>query len=128
MWIPTTQQVTLDLGGSSISSSVSYTSVFSSDEIYKLPKNANVPTIEVVTGLSLERGVLYVMTGVYVSNGTIQFDIDLWPDTLPQILPTATSTPQLLNWAFVTDAAEASDCKIRIFNDLVRPKLLAIHM
>ena len=120
MWLPLSQVVTLDLGGGILTNGTSFSTVYSSNDVFKLPSDITVPVIDVVN-LSLEQNATYMLSLVYVANGSIQFDIDLFPDDLPQIALTATTEAQLLNWTIVPTSANASSCRLRFFNDIVKP-------
>ena len=120
MWLPLSQVVTLDLGGGTLINGTSFSTVYSSNDVFKLPSDITVPVIDVVN-LSLEQNATYMLSLVYVANGSIQFDIDLFPDDLPQIALTATTEAQLLNWTIVPTSANASSCRLRFFNDIVKP-------
>lgn len=120
MWLPATQRVTLNLGGGTVTNGMSLTDIFTSSTVYKLEKGASVPTIN-VTNLSLEQGADYLISLVYVANGEILFNIDLFPDGLPEIRPTATTDAQLLNSVMTPAVADASSCRLRFFNDRVNP-------
>ena len=77
-----------------------------------------VPVVESNT-LSLATGTNYVVSFDYKAvSGSNQFDVDFYPDTLPQTNPTATATLQHMDWVTSSTNSNMSSCKIRFFDDI----------
>ncbi len=61
----------------------------------------------------------YVVSFDYkTTGGTNQFDVDLYPDSLPQTNPTATTTEQHYDWILSSADANMASCKLRFFDDI----------
>ncbi|MBQ7977237.1 MAG: InlB B-repeat-containing protein [Clostridia bacterium] len=119
-WLKKTVQVSYNAGSGTVSGKV-YEPFWSSNLVYVMPANATVPVIMPATGLAFEVGQTYMMSFTYIATGNIGFDVDFHPDTLPQILPDATTTEQLMIWEFTMNNTDCTNCNLRIFNDRVIP-------
>ena len=68
--------------------------------------------------LNLVPNATYIVSFDYVTtNGTNKFNIDLFPDNLPEIALTATTTKQHYDWAVSSGKAEMSNCQLRFFDN-----------
>lgn len=68
--------------------------------------------------MSLATNTKYCVSFDYkCSTGTNNFDVDLFPDTLPQIYPTATTTWQHYDWVLSSTNSDMSSCQLRFFDD-----------
>ena len=69
--------------------------------------------------LHLQQDTTYAISFDYkTKNGTNQFDIDLYPDSLPQHNPTATTTAQHYDWIISSSSADINECQLRFFDDI----------
>jgi uncharacterized repeat protein (TIGR02543 family)/prepilin-type N-terminal cleavage/methylation domain-containing protein len=77
-----------------------------------------VPAVESNT-LSLATNTNYVVSFDYkCASGSNQFDVDFFPDTLPQTNPTATTTLRHMDWITSSSNSNMSSCKLRFFDDI----------
>ena len=53
----------------------------------------------------------------YCLSGVNKFDVDLWPDDLPQALPDATTETQHFFWETSSDKENMKHCRLRFFDD-----------
>lgn len=53
----------------------------------------------------------------YCLSGTNRFNVDFFPDTLPQILPVATTTKQHYKWITSSSNSDMNSCYLRFFDD-----------
>lgn len=51
-------------------------------------------------------------------SGTNKFDVDLYPDSLPQILPVANTTIQHGMWIVNSNVSDMQSCQLRFFDDI----------
>ena len=91
------------------------------DDAVALTKGTSYP---LATGrtLSLKRNTKYMLTYDYKSDSTnIMFNTVLFPDTLPEIYPTAKTEWQTMNWVFSSSSSSMTSATIRYFNDRTVP-------
>ena len=82
-----------------------------------LAGNVAVPVSESST-LALSANTNYVVSFDYkAASGSNQFDVDFFPDTLPQTNPTATASWQHMDWVTSSSNSNMSSCKLRFFDD-----------
>ena len=82
-----------------------------------LAGNVAVPVSE-SSALSLSTNTNYVVSFDYkCASGSNQFDVDFFPDTLPQTNPTATTTLQHMDWITSSSNSSMSSAKLRFFDD-----------
>ncbi len=53
----------------------------------------------------------------WTTSGNNEFDADLFPDTLPQIMPVATTTKQHYDWILSSTDSKMSEAALRFFDD-----------
>ena len=121
-----TYTVTIDAGGGYFGNPTEIDDGYS--DVVVLQKGVSVP---VVTGntLNLTPNQKYMLSFDYWSDaGSVEFDVDLSPDSLPQIYPVATTTQQTMNWIFSSSSSDMTSCRIRYFNDrsVPNPQEIAI--
>ena len=83
--------------------------------------NSTTASVPVVAGrvMNLATNTYYIVSFDYQSTtGTNQFDVDLIPDTLPQILPTATTTKQHYDWELTSTNTDMQSSYLRFFDDV----------
>ena len=69
--------------------------------------------------LHLSKNTDYVVSFDYKTvSGSNKFDVDLYPDTLPQIYPIATKTSKHYEWHLSSKNSDMSKCYLRIFDDM----------
>lgn len=69
--------------------------------------------------LNLATNTKYVVSFDYLAkSGTNKFDVDLYPDTLPQITPSATSQIQHYDWILASDSGDMANSQLRFFDDV----------
>jgi len=69
--------------------------------------------------LALSTNKKYVVSFDYkCASGTNQFDVDLWPDDLPQYTPIATTTLQHMDLIFTSSSSNMGSCNLRFFDDV----------
>ena len=69
--------------------------------------------------LNLSLNTEYVVSFDYrAKSGENKFDIDLYPDTLPQVTLTATTTKQHYDWRLSSASGDMSSCQLRFFDDI----------
>ena len=67
--------------------------------------------------IKLTPGKKYVVSFDYVTKGgTNKFNVDLFPDSLPEISLTATTTKQHYDWEVSSNNKDISNCKLRFFD------------
>ena len=67
----------------------------------------------------LKTNTEYVVSFDYVTTGGENtFDVDLYPDTLPQVNLKATATSQHYDWKFSSDNVDITNCYLRFFDDI----------
>ena len=82
-----------------------------------LAGNVAVPVFE-SSAMSLSTNTPYVVSFDYkCASGTNQFDVDFFPDTLPQTNPTATTSWQHMDWITSSSHSNMSSAKLRFFDD-----------
>ena len=82
-----------------------------------LAGNVAVPSFASST-LSLAANTSYTVSFDYVtSEVNNQFDVDFFPDGLPQYNPTATTSSQHLEWVTSSTDSRMSSCQLRFFDD-----------
>ncbi len=82
-----------------------------------LAGNVAVP-VSTSSTLSLSTNTNYVVSFDYKGvSGSNQFDVDFFPDTLPQTNPTATSSWQHMDWITSSSHSNMSSCQLRFFDD-----------
>ena len=114
-----TYTLTLDAGGGYFGNPTEIDDGF--DDAVALTKGTSYP---VATGrtLSLKRNTKYMLSYDYKSDSTnIMFNTDLFPDTLPEIYPTAKTEWQTMNWVFSSSSSSMTSATIRYFNDRTVP-------
>ena len=78
--------------------------------------------VETGRTLLLKQNTKYMLSYDYKSDSTnIMFNTDLFPDTLPEIYPTAKTEWQTMNWVFSSSNASMTSATIRYFNDRTVP-------
>jgi RHS repeat-associated protein len=87
----------------------------------RLNSGVNVPSIY-STPLKLKTNTTYVVEFDYWSDAdNAAFDVDLFPDDLPQNMPTAQKTLQHYSWEFSSNSANMDIAQLRFFNDRAIP-------
>jgi uncharacterized repeat protein (TIGR02543 family) len=82
-----------------------------------LAGSAAVPVTASST-LSLATNTNYVVSFDYkCASGSNQFDVDFYPDALPQTNPTATTTLKHMDWITSSSNSNMSSCTLRFFDD-----------
>ena len=110
-----TYTVTIDAGGGYFGNPAEIDDGFS--EALTLAKGVSVP-VHAGNTLNLTPNQKYMLSFDYWSDGgSVEFDADLFPDSLPQIYPVATTTQQTMNWIFSSSSSDMTSCRIRYFND-----------
>ncbi len=68
--------------------------------------------------LKLSKDEKYVVSFDHVTSGSNNaFNVDLFPDTLPEVSPTATSSKQHYDWEVSSDKSDITNCKLRFFDN-----------
>ena len=114
-----TYTVTIDAGGGYFGNPTEIDDGYNA--VVVLQKGVSVP---VATGntLNLTPNQKYMLSFDYWSDGgSVEFDVDLFPDSLPQIYPVATTTQQTMNWIFSSSSSDMNSSQIRYFNDRTVP-------
>jgi prepilin-type N-terminal cleavage/methylation domain-containing protein len=72
----------------------------------------------------------YIIEFDYVcASGSVKFNIDLYPDTLPEIYPVATTTLQHYKWDnIISSSNNMNNSRLRVFNDRVKPNPTDIYV
>ena len=127
-----TYTVTFDTNGGYIGNPTEIDSGYANGTSLTLAKDANVPVYAGNT-ISLNTNQNYMLSFDYVADGNVTFDVDLWPDSLPQILPTVTTTMQTMNWIFSSTSSDIASSTVRFFNDVQIPnpydiRISSIHL
>ena len=82
-----------------------------------LAGNVGVP-ISVSSTLALATNTNYVVSFDYkCASGSNQFDVDFFPDSLPQTNPTATTTLQHMDWITSSSNSAMGSAQLRFFDD-----------
>ena len=82
-----------------------------------LAGNVAVP-VSASSTLALSTNTNYVVSFDYkCASGTNQFDVDFYPDSLPQTNPTATTSWQHMDWVTSSSNSAMGSCQIRFFDD-----------
>ena len=83
----------------------------------RLNKGASIPTIWSPL-LGLKANTNYVVEFDYWSDAdNVRFDVDLFPDNLPQVYPVARKTVQSFRWELSSPSAYMKTSNLRFFND-----------
>ena len=82
-----------------------------------LAGNVAVP-VSTSSTLALAANTNYVVSFDYkCASGTNQFDVDFFPDTLPQTNPTATTSWQHMDWVTSSSNSAMGSAQLRFFDD-----------
>ena len=82
-----------------------------------LAGNIAVP-VSASSALALSTNTNYVVSFDYkCASGTNQFDVDFFPDSLPQTNPTATTTLQHMDWITSSSNSAMGSAQLRFFDD-----------
>ena len=114
-----TYTITIDAGGGYFGNPTEIDDGYS--DVVVLQKGVSVP---VATGntLNLTPNQKYMLSFDYWSDGgSVEFNVDLIPDSLPEIHPVATTTQQTMNWIFSSSSSDMNSSQIRYFNDRTVP-------
>lgn len=69
--------------------------------------------------LKLEKNKTYILEfDYYCKSGQNKFDVDFFPDTLPEIHPTATTIKKQYIWEISTSSQDIENCLLRFFDDI----------
>ena len=111
--------VTIDAGGGYFGNPTEIDDGFS--EALTLAKGVSYP-VYIGNTLNLTPNQKYMLSFDYWSlEGSTEFNVDLFPDSLPEIHPVATTTQQTMNWIFSSSSSDMTSSQIRYFNDRVVP-------
>ena len=114
-----TYTVTIDAGGGYFGNPTEIDDGFS--DALTLAKGVSYP-VYIGNTLNLTPNQKYMLSFDYWSlEGSTEFNVDLFPDSLPEIHPVATTTPQTMNWIFSSPSSDMASSQIRYFNDRVVP-------
>lgn len=119
-----TYTVTLNANGGTVPA---LTSVSAGNSGGTLAKGVSVPVIEGST-IALTQNQEYLLEFSYKADSSTNFHVDLFPDTLPQTMPSATTALQRYSWNFSSSSADIKSCKLRFFNDLTIPNPTNIYI
>lgn len=93
-----------------------------------LKKGANMPVIDSPT-LELKANTEYLLEFDYWADAdNIKFDVDLFPDNLPQAFPVADKTLKHYRFKFNSSSTNMTSAKIRFFNDVTVPNPANIYI
>ena len=107
--------VTIDAGGGYFGTSTEIDDGYS--DALTLAKGVSYP-VYIGNTLNLTPNQKYMLSFDYWSlEGSTEFNVDLFPDSLPEIHPVATTTQQTMNWIFSSSSSDMTSCRIRYFND-----------
>ncbi|MBO7080051.1 MAG: hypothetical protein J6W64_09630, partial [Bacilli bacterium] len=82
-----------------------------------LSGSINVPSVA-SKHLNLSPNVMYKVSFDYVtSGGNNKFNVDLFPDSLPERIVTATNTKQHYEWFVSSSNSAMKDCQLRFFDN-----------
>jgi hypothetical protein len=71
-------------------------------------------------GMILKKSQQYTISFLaWTSNGNYPLNIDLYPDTLPQITNLVTSTPTKFTWTTQSESSDMASCALRFFVDSI---------
>lgn len=94
----------------------------------KLASGSDVPTATSKT-LNLKPNAEYIVEFSYwTSGGTTKFNVDLYPDMLPEHHLTASSTVKKAQLSFKSGNANMANAALRFFNDLQRPNPTDVYI
>ena len=111
--------VTIDAGGGYFGTSTEIDDGYS--DALTLAKGVSYP-VHIGNTLNLTPNQKYMLSFDYWSlEGSTEFNVDLFPDSLPEIHPVATTTQQTMNWIFSSSSSDMTSSQIRYFNDRVVP-------
>ena len=111
--------VTIDAGGGYFGTSTEIDDGFT--DALSLSKGVSYP-VYIGNTLNLTPNQKYMLSFDYWSlEGSTEFNVDLFPDSLPEIHPVATTTQQTMNWIFSSSSSDMTSSQIRYFNDRVVP-------
>ena len=111
--------VTIDAGGGYFGTSTEIDDGYS--DALTLAKGVSYP-VYIGNTLNLTPNQKYMLSFDYWSlEGSTEFNVDLFPDSLPEIHPVATTTQQTMNWIFSSSSSDMTSSQIRYFNDRVVP-------
>ena len=107
---PQTQVTVTFVGGEMVHTSFD-------NAVVTLAGNVAVPVKESIP-MSLSKNTEYVLSFDYQSKGgTNKFNVDLYPDDLPEKTFVATTTKQHYDWKISSNKSSLSDCKLRFFDN-----------
>lgn len=79
--------------------------------------------------LGLEPNETYILEFDYWADAdNVKFNVDIWPDDLPEIHPIAMKTVQHYRWEFTSSSNNMKKAIFRIFNDRTRPNPTNIYI
>ena len=111
--------VTIDAGGGYFGTSTEIDDGYS--DALTLAKGVSYP-VYIGNTLNLIPNQKYMLSFDYWSlEGSTEFNVDLFPDSLPEIHPVATTAHQTMNWIFSSPSSDMASSQIRYFNDRVVP-------
>ena len=111
--------VTIDAGGGYFGTSTEIDDGYS--DALTLAKGVSYP-VYIGNTLNLTPNQKYMLSFDYWSlEGSTEFNVDLFPDSLPEIHPVATTTQQTMNWIFSSSSSDMTSSQIRYFNDRTVP-------
>ena len=111
--------VTIDAGGGYFGTSTEIDDGYS--DALTLAKGVSYP-VYIGNTLNLTPNQKYMLSFDYWSlEGSTEFNVDLFPDSLPEIHPVATTAHQTMNWIFSSTSSDMTSSQIRYFNDRVVP-------
>ena len=111
--------VTIDAGGGYFGTSTEIDDGYS--DALTLAKGVSYP-VYIGNTLNLTPNQKYMLSFDYWSlEESTEFNVDLFPDSLPEIHPVATTTQQTMNWIFSSSSSDMTSSQIRYFNDRVVP-------
>jgi len=93
----------------------------------KLPAGTTVPGAYSQT-LNLSTNTYYTVSFDVWATGASQFDVDLYPDTLPQQNQSIDGSFRRITWTLTSSSTNMSSCQLRFFNDIVKPNPYDIYI
>ena len=116
---PESYTLTLDPNGGYFGNPTEIDDGFS--DAFTLAKGVSYPTY-IGNTLNLTSNQKYMLSFDYwCSEGSVEFNVDLFPDSLPELHPVATTTQQTMNWIFSSSSSDMTSAQIRYFNDRTVP-------
>jgi len=120
-WIPNDYLVSYDANGGTLTQQVGKNIIesgFDSTQTYTLQSGVSVPTLR-SNYMNLTQGKTYGVSFKYwTDSGTQEFNIDFFPDTLPQYTALrADTTKRTFDWSVTLNHSDASSCQVRFFHD-----------